>query len=116
MGRKTRGEMMDDLEGKTALVTGASRGIGRAVAIALGRAGAAVAINFRRERAEAEKAAGEIGSAGGRAIVVQADAGVAAEVEGMVREVHERLGPVQILVNNAGIARPQPIEQITGQD
>src|SRR3954452_23750428 len=104
---------MHDLRGKVALVTGASRGIGRAIAIALGRAGAEVAINYQSRTAAAEETRAAIGC---RSIAVQANVSVAAEVERMVRTVEELLGPVDILVNNAGIARPQPIAEITEAD
>jgi 3-oxoacyl-[acyl-carrier protein] reductase len=104
---------MADLQGKVALVTGASRGIGRGIAIALGRAGAAVAINYRFRATNARETCA---AAGPRAIVVGADVSVASEVWRMVRTVEEELGPVDILVNNAGIARPQPIEEITETD
>jgi 3-oxoacyl-[acyl-carrier protein] reductase len=104
---------MADLQGKVALVTGASRGIGRAIAIALGRAGAAVAINYRVRAADAAETCA---AAGARAIAVGADVSVAGDVGRMMRTVEEELGPVDILVNNAGIARPQPIEEITETD
>jgi NAD(P)-dependent dehydrogenase (short-subunit alcohol dehydrogenase family) len=84
------------LEGKTALVTGASRGIGRAIALRLARDGATVGINYRTRAPEAEALAAEIG---GRGMALQADVADAAQVRAMV----ERLGPVDILVNNAGM-------------
>jgi NAD(P)-dependent dehydrogenase (short-subunit alcohol dehydrogenase family) len=90
------------LEGKTALVTGASRGLGRAIALRLSREGAAVAINYRQRAAEGEDVAGLIRGQGGRAIPVQADIGDAAQVRAMAERVTSELGPVDILVNNAG--------------
>jgi 3-oxoacyl-[acyl-carrier protein] reductase len=107
---------MDDLIGRTALVTGASRGIGAAIAAALAREGAAVAVNYREREAAAREVAGRIAAAGGRALTVQSDVTRAAEVERLVRTVEADLGPVDILVNNAGIARVQAIDQVTEQD
>jgi 3-oxoacyl-[acyl-carrier protein] reductase len=93
---------------RVALVTGASRGIGRAIALALGRAGAPVAVNYRVRAAEAEEAAAAIRQAGGRAIAVQADVSRAGQVQVMAAFIAAQLG--------AGIARPQPPEAITEQD
>jgi 3-oxoacyl-[acyl-carrier protein] reductase len=105
----------ESLERRVALVTGASRGIGRAVALALAQDGAAVAVNYRRAVNEAEQLRAEIELAGGRAVAVRADVAVAAEVSALVAEVEQRLGPVAILVNNAGITRPEPFAEITEQ-
>ena len=107
---------MDSLSGRVALVTGASRGIGRAVAIALAKAGASVIVNCRREQVKAEEVARAIRGTGGKALVVPADVGNAQDVVRMVETAQADLGPISILVNNAGIARPQPIDQITEQD
>jgi 3-oxoacyl-[acyl-carrier protein] reductase len=107
---------MDDIAGKVALVTGASRGIGRAIAIVLARAGCAVAVNYRQRGADAESAVGEIRDLGRRAMAVRADVSRPTEVETMVRQVEAGLGPIDILVNNAGIARPQSIEEIREED
>lgn len=107
---------MDDLNGRVALVTGASRGIGRAVALALARAGADVAINFRQREAEARQTEREAAALGRRAVSLRADVSDGAQVAGLIREIEARLGGVDILVNNAGIARPQPLDQITEQD
>ncbi len=107
---------MTDLSTRVALVTGGSRGIGRAIALALAKAGAAVAVNYRERAAAAEEVAALIRSGGGRAISIQADVSRAAPVEAMVASVERELGPVDILVNNAGIARPQPPEAITEND
>ena len=104
------------LERKVALVTGGSRGIGRAIAIALAQAGADVAINFRARDSEAAEAASEIRALGRRSIAVQADVSRSAEVSRMVSEVEAQLGAISILVNNACVTRPQPLEQITEQD
>ena len=104
---------MAELSGRVALVTGSSRGIGRAIAVALARAGADVAINYVSDPGDAQR---EIEAAGRRCTAVRADAGVASEVAQMVRTVEEGLGPIDILVNNAGIARPQKIEDIAESD
>ena len=94
---------MASLAGKTALVTGASRGIGRAIALQLSSQGAAVAVNYRSRREEAEAVAGTIQAGGGTAVVVQADVSDEQEVRRMVTETAEALGSVDILVNNAGL-------------
>jgi 3-oxoacyl-[acyl-carrier protein] reductase len=108
--------VLDDLTGKVALVTGASRGIGKAVAIALAKAGADVAINYRSHRSEADDTCAEIQQLGRRSVAVKADVSVAAEVGRLAVSVEAKLGPVIILVNNAGITRPQPISEIAEQD
>jgi 3-oxoacyl-[acyl-carrier protein] reductase len=108
--------MVDDLTGKTALVTGASRGIGRAVALALAKAGVNVAVNFRTHNEQAQAVCAEISAGGGRAVVVCADVSSAQEAAGLVEAVRRELGEILILVNNAGIARPQPLHEITEAD
>jgi 3-oxoacyl-[acyl-carrier protein] reductase len=104
---------MKDLNNRVALVTGGSRGIGAAVAIALARAGSDVAVNYR-ERADAANAVcREIAGIGTRAIAVQANVSVAADVRRMVAEVQAQLGGIDILVNNAAIAYPRKLDEIT---
>jgi NAD(P)-dependent dehydrogenase (short-subunit alcohol dehydrogenase family) len=93
------------LSGKIALVTGASRGLGRAIALRLAQEGAAVAVNYRERAAEAEAVAQEIRSNGGKAVALQAHVADAAQVQAMVERASRELGPVDILVNNAGVMR-----------
>ncbi|WP_139998296.1 3-oxoacyl-[acyl-carrier-protein] reductase [Paenibacillus paridis] len=97
--------MFASLEGKKALVTGASRGIGRAIAVALAEAGADVAINYSGSEAAAAETAQAVEALGRRAIVIKANVGKADEFDSMVKEVIEQFGSVDILVNNAGITR-----------
>jgi len=104
---------MNDLKNRVALVTGGSRGIGAAVAIALAKAGADVAVNYRKRADAANAVCGEITGTGRKAIAVQADVSVAADVKRMIAEVEERLGGIDILVNNAAIAHPRKLEDIT---
>ncbi len=105
-----------DLTGKVALVTGASRGIGRAVAIALAREGLDVAVNYRTREAEAQEVVREIHVLGRQAFAVQADVAIASEVARMVATVRDQLGPVDVLINNAGSARPQSWRDIQEPD
>ena len=107
---------MDDLKGKVALVTGSSRGIGRAVAFALAEAGADLVLNFRSRAMEAQAVESQILQLQRRCATIQADVSEAAEVERLVHSAEERLGPIDILVNNAGIARQQSIAEITERD
>ena len=104
---------MQALSGKIALVTGSSRGIGRAIAVALARAGADVALNYRSRAADAADADSEIAALGRRCIAVQADVSRSSDVAGLIDAVRAGLGDIDILVNNAGIARVQSIEEIT---
>ncbi|MGC1188062.1 MAG: 3-oxoacyl-ACP reductase family protein [Candidatus Acidiferrales bacterium] len=107
---------MNNLEGKVALVTGSSRGIGRAIALALAKAGANIVVNFGSRAAEAAIVELEIRRMGRLCVSIQADVSSAGEVERLVKASEERLGPIDILINNAGISRPQPAEEITEKD
>jgi 3-oxoacyl-[acyl-carrier protein] reductase len=104
---------MPQLSGRTALVTGASRGIGKAIALALANAGADVAVNFNTQSEAAEAVCQQIHAAGRKSIAVQADVSRTADVNRMVTAVERELGPVAILVNNAGIAKVFPPDQVT---
>ena len=108
--------MKRKLEGKCAVVTGASRGIGKAIALALAHAGCNVAVNYRERQKAAEAVCGEIRTLGRAAVAVQADVGVAAEIEQLAETVERELGDVEILVNNAGITRVKKIDTLTEAD
>ena len=104
------------LKGRVALVTGASRGIGAAVAMALAEAGAAVAVNYRERAGEADAVVAEIKRKGGRAIAISADVSQAAAVAKMIEQVTSALGGIDILVNNAGMAIVRGIDDLTEAD
>jgi 3-oxoacyl-[acyl-carrier protein] reductase len=108
--------IMPNLNGRVALVTGASRGIGAAIAIALAGAGAAVAVNYRERAAEADAVVTRIREIGGRAVAVAADVSQATAIARMMDEVTSALGPIDILVNNAGIAMVRGIDDLTEAD
>ena len=105
-----------DLGAHVALVTGASRGIGAAVALTLAELGAAVAVNYRERAADAEAIVAKIKSSGGRAIAVAADVSQSAAVAGMVERIARELGPIDILVNNAGIAIVRGVDELSEGD
>ncbi|MDR0458618.1 MAG: SDR family NAD(P)-dependent oxidoreductase, partial [Burkholderiaceae bacterium] len=100
------------LRGKTALITGASRGIGRATALALAKAGCDIAINYLRAETEAASVAASIGAAGQRSCVVQADVSQPDDVKRLVATVERQLGAIDILVNNAGINLSKPFAEL----
>jgi len=103
---------MSNLEGKVALVTGASKGIGAAIAKELAARGASVAVNYSGSRAAAENIVAEIEKAGGKAIAVQANLSDPDAIGPFVKTVTGKLGPIDILVNNAGVYEFGPLEQI----
>jgi 3-oxoacyl-[acyl-carrier protein] reductase len=106
--------MSKKLEGKIALVTGASKGIGAAIAKHLAAEGARVVVNYASNKADGEKVVAEITKAGGQAVAVQADVAKKADIERLLAEVKKAHGKLDILVNNAGIFSPgAPLGQIT---
>jgi 3-oxoacyl-[acyl-carrier protein] reductase len=107
---------MPDLKNRVALVTGASRGIGKAIAMALAEAGVAVAVNYRERREEATAVSESIRKQGGRAAAFGADVSVRTAVQTMVHDIEDRLGPVDILINNAGMAAIRGLDEMTEED
>ena len=105
-----------ELAGKVAIVTGAGRNIGRAIARQLAAAGASVMVNARSNQAEADAVVREIAAAGGKAMAVLADVGDAAAVEAMAQAALKRFGRIDILVNNASLRREKPIDQMSYAD
>lgn len=101
---------------KVALVTGGSRGIGRAVALSLAEAGAAVAVNYRERAVDANDVVAAIKGAGGKAIAVTADVSDSAAVTSMIAEIERALGPIDVLVNNAGLAIIKNIDELTEEE
>jgi 3-oxoacyl-[acyl-carrier protein] reductase len=107
---------MAALTGRVALVTGGSRGIGRAIAVSLADAGAAVAVNYLEKAAVAKQVADTIRDRGGKAMAVGADVSKGAAVEGMVAAVERELGPIDVLVNNAGLGLVRTLDDLTEED
>jgi 3-oxoacyl-[acyl-carrier protein] reductase len=107
---------MGELNGKVAIVTGASKGIGAAIARTFAKAGAAVAVNYASNKADAERVVSEIIKAGAKAVAIQADVAKRADVERLFVETKAKLGKPNILVNNAGVYRFGPLESLTEQD
>ncbi|MBN9519280.1 glucose 1-dehydrogenase [bacterium] len=104
---------MSKLQDKVALVTGASKGIGAGIARELAAAGAAVGVNYATDRPGAESVVREITRAGGRAVAVQGDVSRSADVARMLAEVTRGFGALDVLVNNAGVYTPMPLEAVT---
>jgi acetoacetyl-CoA reductase len=107
---------MGRLEGKTALVTGASRGIGRAIAVELAREKALVAINYQSSDAKAQEVADEISKSGGTCVLAKANIGDPREARAMVKRVADQFGHLDVLVNNAGITRDKQLRKMTDED
>jgi 3-oxoacyl-[acyl-carrier protein] reductase len=107
---------MIDLTGRVALVTGASRGIGRAAALKLAECGAKIVINYNHSAAEAEAVAEQIRSQGGQCLTVQGDVTLAADVEQIFQAAQQSFGTVDVLVNNAGINRDTLILRMSEKD
>ncbi len=101
------------LEGQKALVTGGASGIGKAVAIALGKAGADVVVNYVRGEAQANEVAAEIGKCGSRAFAHQADVSSEEQVKNMFAKMYQEFGTVDILINNAGLQKDAPFDEMT---
>jgi glucose 1-dehydrogenase len=101
------------LKGQKALVTGASSGIGRAIAIALAAAGAAVAVNYLGSEAAAQEVVNSIEASGGRAIAIKGDVSSESDVQAMFQRMIREFGTIDILVNNAGLQRDAPFDQMT---
>lgn len=107
---------MAALDGQVALVTGASRGIGRAIALRLAREGAAVAVNYRSDEAGASAVCDEIARAGGRAVALRGDVAIAEEAAALVSETVRRLDGLHVLVNNAGISADMLTVRLSEED
>jgi len=107
---------MIDLKGRIALVTGGSRGIGRAVAVALAEAGADIAVNYQSREREAAAVVDAIQALGRRAVAIAADVAKRQAVAAMVGEIEAVLGPTDVLVNNAGVARVRGLDDLTEED
>jgi len=107
---------MDDLNGKVALITGASRGIGRDIALKLAEAGCSVAVGYNKDRIGAESVEDAIRQQGGKAVTLGGDVAEVQTAAMLVRETEARLGPIGVLVNNAGINPSRSLDQITAED
>ena len=107
---------MGELSGKVAIVTGASKGIGAAIARRFAEAGAAVAVNYASDKTGADRLVEEIKRGGGKALAIQADVAKSADVKRLFAETKTRLGQPSILVNNAGVFSFAPIEAVTEED
>lgn len=104
---------MGKLAGKTAVITGASKGIGAGIAKAFAAEGASVVVNYARAKDDAERITAEIKKSGGKAIAVQADVSKQADVDHLFAETKKAFGTVDILVNNAGVYEFAPIDEVT---
>src|ERR1700686_1842941 len=107
---------MGRLAGKIALVTGASRGIGRAIAMALAKEGAAIAVNYRASESEAQRVVEELNALGVKTMLAQANVSNGSEVRGIVQQVLKAWGRLDIMVNSAGITRDKTLRKMTDED
>ncbi len=104
---------MYDMKGKVALVTGASRGIGRAIALELSKHGTTVVVNYNKNESAADEVVGEISRCGSKAMKVQADVSDYAQVQQLMGTIKDQLGGLDILVNNAGISRDRTLRRMS---
>src|ERR687887_474501 len=109
----TGATQMKELTGKVAIVTGASKGIGAAIARALGAAGAAVVVNYASSRKGAERVVADIIGDGGKAIAVQGDMSKAADVKRLIAETRRTYGALDVLVNNAGVYQFDALDAVS---
>jgi len=107
---------MSNLQGKVAVVTGASKGIGAGIAKALGAAGASVVVNYASDKQGAEKAVADIKAKGGKAVAVQGDVSKTEDVKHLFQETTKAFGKLDVLVNNAGVFKFAPLEQVTAEE
>src|SRR3954463_15273843 len=110
---KKRRTTMRKLTGKVALVTGASKGIGAAIAKTLAENGAAVVVNYASDKAGAERVVAEITKKDGKAVAVQASVSLLPDIQRLLAETKKHFGHVDILVNNAGVFKFEPVEAVT---
>ncbi|MGF1471797.1 MAG: 3-oxoacyl-ACP reductase family protein [Rubrobacteraceae bacterium] len=107
---------MANLDGAVAVVTGASRGLGSAIAEELGRGGAKVVVNYSRSQEPAEELVSQLSDADGEAVAIQADVSNAEEAEKLINETIEHFGQIDVLVNNAGINRDKTLRKLSVED
>ena len=107
---------MSELTGKVAIVTGASKGIGAEIAKSLSAAGAAVVVNYASSKEGADRVVAEITGKGGKAIAVQGDVSKAADVQRLFEETKKAFGSLDVLVNNAGVYKFEPLEAVTEEE
>jgi acetoacetyl-CoA reductase/3-oxoacyl-[acyl-carrier protein] reductase len=107
---------MKRLEGRTAIVTGAARGIGRAIALRFAREGARVAVNYRTSETEAKQVVEDIAASGGEALLVQANVCEPAEARSLISRVVDQWGRLDVLVNNAGITRDRSLRKLRDEE
>ena len=107
---------MSKLKNKVAIVTGASKGIGAGIAKAYGIAGASVVVNYSSDKEGADRVVNEITTSGGKAVAVQASVAIAADIKRLFQETKDAFGPVNILVNNAGVFKFGPLETVTEEE
>jgi acetoacetyl-CoA reductase len=107
---------MGRLTGRVALVTGASRGIGRAIALTLAKEGAAIGVNFRSSESEAQGVCDEIRALGGKTMLLQGNVSESEQIKGIVQRLVKEWGQLDVLVNNAGITRDRTLRKMTSED